>query len=170
MTGMTLFSQFSFFLKRNVELVSVLGCLGSIPAPQNSASMKEKLTRVSGGTVLITQCAGPNRLPIVELGIKIGGNQQILLHIIRSPNETSYRWQKFKCRQTSCYMQPIHLLRMLVFFNSEIHVQCASIHWFYICWVYQLPLNKKKYTCHFQSLNFVKISLKIHLTFFLKYD
>lgn len=117
MTGMTLFSQFSFFLKRNVELVSVLGCLGSIPAPQNSASMKEKLTRVSGGTVLITQCAGPNRLPIVELGIKIGGNQQILLHIIRSPNETSYRWQK--CRQTSCYMQPIHLLRMLVFLTQK---------------------------------------------------
>lgn len=168
MTGMTLFSQFSFFLKRKVELEPVLGCLGSIPAPQNSASMKEKLTRVSGGTVLITQCAGPNRLPIVELGIKIGGNQQILLHIIRSPNETSYRWQK--CRQTSCYMQPIHLLRMLVFLNSEIHVQCASIHWFYICQVYQLSLNKKKYICHFQSLNFVKISLKIHLTFFLKYD
>lgn len=75
MTGMTLFSYFSFFLKRKVELEPVLGCLGSIPAPQNSASMKDKLTRVSGGTVLITQCAGPNRLPIVELGIKIGGNQ-----------------------------------------------------------------------------------------------
>lgn len=117
MTGMTLFSQFSFFSQKKCRIGTSFGLFGINTNPQNSASMKEKLTRVSGGTVLITQCAGPNRLPIVELGIKIGGNQQILLHIIRSPNETSYRWQK--CRQTSCYMQPIHLLRMLVFLTQK---------------------------------------------------